>query len=249
MLFNKPLVLDCYTVSPDAFVHSKPDYANKFIPKWFKNVKPPCHTAKSLVEEGFFPNIKGCAGFIEYFKTGFMLPCWSDLALQIGPRGTNDYRYQFSDQASCIEPHPLWQVGDYFSETEVQHMKICSPWRISASKDIKFLFVKPAWQYDTIKDSSFDVLSGVVNFKYQHHTNVNIFIHRRDEEQNILIPHGQPLLHMIPITNKKIKFRYHLVTTDSIAWRKLSIEGLKFSNRYFHSRRIQERNEHDRKKS
>jgi hypothetical protein len=56
------------------------------------------------------------------------------------------------------------------------------------------------------------VLPGLVNYKYTHATEINLFVKQTEQVQNCTILPLTPLAIMHPMTEKKIKIVHHLVT-------------------------------------
>ena len=156
--------------------------------------------------------MKGCPGLLEYWTKGFVLPLWSDLSIILAGEGETGYEWQYSDLQSSIDPHKPEQTNNHFPETKYQHLKLISPWLFVCSEDISFLALEPAWQFDVLKNVR--ILTGVLNFKFQSATHINMFCLREDKEKETILHSGVPLYHFIPLTEKKINLKIHLVTSD-----------------------------------
>ena len=61
-----------------------PVKADKYIPRWFKQVKK--DTSKS------HSNVKLCPSFLKYFSAGWVIPLWCDVELQLENNGTVSWR-------------------------------------------------------------------------------------------------------------------------------------------------------------
>jgi hypothetical protein len=168
--------------------------------------------------------IKHCTGFIEYYKQGFILPAWSDLAIEVKD---GNYRWQFSDRRSVIEVHPKEQWESYADPKSYGHMKLCSPWELKSKSDTKFMFLAPSWNYPMGTPLTF--LNGTVEYKYNHATNINVLISLRDDA-TFNIPHGQPLAHIVPITDKQVELRHHLVSAEELS--RIQPSSFSFTNTY-----------------
>ena len=86
-----------------------------------------------------------------------------------------------------------------------------SPWLIKEKTGIQFYVTNPFWNNPDLMDKLF-ITTGILDFKYQCATHVNSFI--KKQNANILIQAGTPLVHMIPITEKKVKVKCHTVTAQ-----------------------------------
>lgn len=232
---RKPIVLDCFTDNSSAFAYAKPNQAIKFVPEWWKNIP-------KINQEEFNPpaTMKQCAGFIDYFKTGYALPLWSDLDVKIGPKGTDSYAWQFADQKSSIQSHSFQQMGNFLSNEESVHLKLVNPWVFSCNEDIRWLWTSFAWH--DLKNPNINVLSGVLSFKYQNGAHINMLLNRTNAEQMIHFRLGLPLAHMVPLTEKKTSIKHHLVSHDE--FNKLSERNnrITFFNKYVRMKKQLEKN-------
>jgi hypothetical protein len=224
--FKKPnIVVDCFTDNPKAFEFAKPDHAIKFIPDWWKNI-PVSYVPK----DSFFkhPTLKGCDGIKNNFKHGIVIPMWCDFAIEISPKGIDYFRYQFGDHASQVSSHPYKQFNNYIKEEEILHVKFHSPWYLSCKKNIYWAWTDPKW--NTIKVNDYVVLPGITSFKYQRSTNINVLFYKGEKTKIIEIKYNTPLMHIIPLSDKKLILKHHLVDETEI--NKISLDGsnIKFTN-------------------
>jgi hypothetical protein len=226
--FKSPkVIIDCFTDLDYVYNHSTIKQAFKFYPEWWKQMP------KEYELDGIKTStLKRCPGFIDYYKTGFMMPMWSDLTIEIL---NNGYKWVFSDGLSEIEHHNPKQYDAYINLENYFHGKIISPWVMSCKKDINFLFTHPAWHYQPI--NSFSILSGVLNFKYSHKTNINI-IFDRHKDKYIKFEFGKPLVHLIPLTEKEIIFKHHLVSPNEL--KVITNPLITFTNGYKNNKRLLE---------
>jgi hypothetical protein len=222
--FRKPkVIIDCFTSNASAFEFAKPNNAIKFIPDWWRNIP-----ISYIPENSFFEHktLKKCDGIINNFKHGLVIPMWCDVAIEIGPRGTNYYRYQFADNTSSLDSHDHKQFDNYIKEEEIQHIKFHSPWFFSCKENIYWSWVDPKW--NTIKINDYIVLPGVTSFKYQATTNINMLFYRGEKTKKVEIKYGTPLAHILPLTDKKLVLKHHLVDRNEIF--KLETNPVKFIN-------------------
>jgi len=210
MIFKKEkeIVLNCYTYRADVYNYFPVVETKKTFPTWLKKVKNSYFNSK----DDYFEGLKSCPAFIEYFTKGFVLPMWSDLSLEVGPSGSDSYKWQHSDRRSEISIHPYIQTG--LSEQEYQHLKLCSPWGFSCSEEVKFLFSAPSWRFGDLP-STVEILNGVVNYRTNAGTNINMLVKRTGEQQKFIIKAGTPLVHVIPLTEKKVIIKTHLVNKET----------------------------------
>jgi hypothetical protein len=208
--FKKQKVyMDAFTSRPEVFNFAPIEKATKFVPSWWKNLPNPEVSFKNY-DAGQQNNMKHCAGFINYFKESFSIPMWSDLNLEIGAQGTTDYRWQFSDKISSLIVHPAPQRGTYLNKNKYQHFKLDTPWIIKTNKLILCSWSAPTWSLEEPEKIVF--FPAIVDFYNQCHTAINIACPRDFQTKEIFIPFGQPLIHIIPMTEKEVILKTHLVS-------------------------------------
>ena len=207
MIFIKrsKVVIDCLTVNPSAMKYFPIAQTKQFLPTWWKQ-------CPSKFKAGFSesPTIKKCNGIHDHFDQGFIIPLWSDLDINIKDGG---YQWQFSDHSSIIEPHSPEQWKYYADPTKFGHMKLISPWHLKTKADIQFLFLNPAWHFPIEKP--FEILNATVSYKYQHATNINLMLSLM-QDTVVNLKAGQPMAHIVPITEKEVILKHHLVSEKEI---------------------------------
>jgi hypothetical protein len=103
-------------------------------------------------------------------------------------------------------------------------MKLSSPWIFKEKTGIKFINLGAEWNLDKF---SFRVLPGVMEFRVNSFTNVNIMLPK--EQNKFIIPVNQPLTNFLPLTEKKLVVKNHLITEEE--YKKMSYNP---SLVYFH---------------
>lgn len=240
-LFNflkKDVVLHCYTARPEVYNFAPIKKASAFLPDWWKEL-PKTYKRENAMQE--FGTMKMCSGFTDLYSKGFIMPLWSDVKVMIGKKGEQDqnapaYRYQFSDLVSKMGHHPTSQHNDAYPLTNYQHLKLTSPWVFACEEDIDFLQIQPFWNFS--QPEKMFAPPGVVSFKYQVGTNINTFWVRENEDVTHDMPFMQPLLQYIPLTEKKVTLKLHLVS-DAEFLRIGSISTpVTFLNKYKHNKKL-----------
>jgi hypothetical protein len=196
--------LDCFTYNHNTFLNTPIVYASKTIPDWWKEL--PTHKPVFGEDENnkhVFLNkntIKDCYAIIELYKKGIVIENWTDISIKSDEKELN---YCWS---SGIPPesHVREQLGSAYPN--YHHIKLNSPWRFVEKSGVKFLWFGAEWSLDKM---NLKVLPGVLNFDIISGVNVNIMLPKNESE--IFIPIGQPLVHLIPISEKKLIFKNHLV--------------------------------------
>lgn len=231
MFFNKTIDLHFYT--PVSGVETYASIAKAQKPKWLKNI-PVC----PVLQEGNLPSpsIKACPAVQDYYKAAIEIPLWSDLCLRFGPVGSDLYEWVFPDSTYMAEyqkitAHENNGVDNYRKNTDFQHLLITVPWLAKCNQKINFLMTEPMWQ--AFEYPTLNISQGITNFYYQHVCNVQLFATRTQTMQEIMLPHGMPLAHLIPLTDKKIKIHTHVISKEEYN----KIHGLalrtKFTTSYY----------------
>lgn len=201
---KKKLIINAFISEKFNYVYNyNPiDYANKFYPEWWKKLPKQKLNYDIMQPE---TNMKACAGLIEHYKKGFIIPMWSDLMIKTDKE--KSYRYQFSDEISSCVSHTNNQFKN-FRENSI-NLKIISPWLLESEKNINFVFLPAYWNHSEYP--GYEVMIGTVDFYNQRTTNINLLI---EGSKNILISMGQPMLHIIPLTDKQIIINKELISDN-----------------------------------
>lgn len=234
----KPVYVDCYTKNSNALVAAKLKPALKFIPAWWRDLPP---TMEAPILEGVnharypVPTMRSCAGFMDLYKKSFCVPAPCDIQIYVGPEGSDEYYWRYSENDYALKAHPQFQMGGFMQQGTHQQLQLGSPWGLRCEEEINFLIFDPFWHdgddpYRTL------VPPGVVNFKYQSGLNCNIFVKRHPTEgRHVLIKYGSPLAFILPLTERKVVFRYSFMKPEDEA--KLFHPRAKFSRAYEFVRR------------
>jgi hypothetical protein len=203
---RKKLIVDCFTSNPAILEYFPITPASKNYPEWWKKMEATFpHVSQSGIEHPA-PTIKRCDGLLGLYSKGFHIKMWSDLILETNDNG--EFRYQYSsDENHPIVSHSKRQLGP--SLDPYVHIKILSPWMIEEKTGVDFLFSGSCWNY---VDKLFDwnIVPGVINFKNQSSTHINLFMPSKGSRLELTA--GDPLIHIIPISEKDIELRNHLLT-------------------------------------
>lgn len=208
--------VDGFTFSPSVYEYAPLVRAVDTVPEFWKSLANP--DPKHYVDEqdGYRvirqSTLKNCYGFIELYKRGFILENWSAIAFLVEQEG---YRFYYAD-LDQPQSHPKEQLGSGF--TDFHHAKLISPWLIKEKTGVKFHFGPAAWSHDKY---DFVMPPGILDYRMNHATHVNLLLRAKPEPYNITIEFGEPLAHIIPLTDKKIKLTNHLV--DQFEYDKLKI--------------------------
>jgi hypothetical protein len=201
---RKSIVIDAFTNVTGVYEYFPIQPANKFMPNWWKSIPQSLDLPNKVGISVKTPTLKTCSGFIDLYQQGFIMPLWADLIFET--KASGEYAFQFSNPESNMNSHMSLQFGNALNN--IIHLKIISPWYLNEKTGIKFLLFQPMWNH--IKEHrEFIIPPGVVDFKNQVVSNINMFvpaINSRYEVKN-----NTPLMHIIPLTDKKVTIKHHLV--------------------------------------
>lgn len=220
-IFKKSkIIVDCFITDEHILKYSPIEKANKFIPEWWKNTP----LINKDENNHIYPTIKSCAGIIEHYKKGIIIPMWSDLSINIDK---NQYTWQFSDGISSADVHnqTLWE--NFIDFKLNVHIKLHSPWFLKTKEDIHWVCIEPFW--NNIIKNNYMTVPGTLSFKHQHTTNISLMIPNNISQFNI--EHGHPMYHLIPLTEKELIIKHHLVTEKEI--NQYKVRNITFSNTYY----------------
>jgi hypothetical protein len=212
---KKEIIVDCFTNEPSIYDTCKIDYYKKFFPDWWKQLpsQNSILVPNALGMEINQSTIKRCPGVIGLMTTGMIIPLWSDLKVKVsGDEYAHNFCFTPQYCGDGIERHPENQYGSTFDD--YKHAKIISPWLIREKTGVEFLWLSPTWNLVNHLQN-FSVVPAVTDFKHQNATHINMFIHKKDNE--FFIDCGTPLVHVIPLTDKKLIIKHHLVSNEEYA--------------------------------
>lgn len=239
-IFIKPstIHLDCFTNCAAADEYASIDYASNFYPEWWKKLPKESYGHKP------FPNIpqstmKTCAGFMELYQNALIMPMWTDTVFTI-----TDTTYDVTFATPWLsESHPYFQREGFLKN--FHHVKIASPWLIKCKQEIYFSFQKPMYNFENPLDFVF--YDGVIEFKYQHSTNINLGFKKVNKTTKINF--RDPVVLLTPHTEKRIKFKTHYIDNNE-EFHKLGerrASATTFINKYATNKRITKEKENQKK--
>lgn len=215
---TKEIVIDCFTHHHGVYELYKPLNANKFIPDGWKTlpkkfdvkVFPGENDSNLTVEKN---TVKTCAGFINLFRRGFIIQNHVETYLEIKRDGSLNGSASDGGVVNVVQ-HPmfgelLYQTWQGFYEN-YGHAKLTTPWFFVEKTGVNFIMTKCTWNNTEIADN-FHVLNGVLDFKFQHNAAINFYVKRNSV---LTLSAGQPLAHIIPLSENTIKLKHHLISKE-----------------------------------
>jgi hypothetical protein len=209
---KKIIVVDCFTDEASAHDYFPIKNSKSYYPDWWKNLQSTC-TQESPAGPIDRATIKLCDGILNLYKNSAVLASWTDIQIKTNH---DSYYLMMAKQAvnknyPMFENHGRDQHSGIFDDK--LHMKLYSPWYLKQNKKCNFALMPAVW-HDPVNWQNFTILPGVLDFKYQHSTNINLFLERNRER--IFIEAGTPLYHIVPLTDDPVEFKCHLVSTEEL---------------------------------
>jgi len=219
---KKQVHIDFFTCRSEVYEYAPIDQANKFIPRWWKDLAKPAKNSTSI-------NMRYCSGLNDLYKSGVVVPLWSDLNIAIGAPGTEKDGYQYSDKTSGAFFHPVEQRGSFAPDS--LHLKLINPWIARCSEDVRWISI--GTQYNQQSLSDYALVNGALEFKYQHVMNVNLMFARDAADRSSYIEHGTPLMQLIPLDERRVIHHNHLVSIDEIHKMERKSTHITFQAKYY----------------
>jgi hypothetical protein len=220
------VVLDCFTDNQALRDLYYIDYGNKFYPSWWKQL-PKEYVSKKSILQTKVTTMKGCIGLIEYFKNSIAVPLWSDYQIRIGSLTAPSIMFQPAGPWGATH-HEHEQWGSYLPPTKYGHLKLDAPWRLRTKDLVQFAFSNPFYTNYSPQDYLF--CPGILDFKYQNSVNVNMMFDYREDIRTVLLKAGDPIAMLIPLTDKEVKIKLHLVDKKELD--NINVPPLTFNGHY-----------------
>jgi len=199
-LFRKSNVLTAKTSTFGLLERFPVMEAKHCIPNWYKEMRSyyevsPCPIKTIANLHG---TAKNCYGIKSLINAGFIVQAWSDMSFLIQPNGdllaktAGEDKHFFEIHSSNDAPN--------FLKNKIT-VKLRCPWNLFGNKT-RYIYT-PAAYHSRLSQNIF-MPSGVLEFEKQHAAHIFLCIDVRDHEYEIIIKAGEPLMHLIPLTDKKI---------------------------------------------
>jgi hypothetical protein len=225
MLFffkEKKVVVDafCSEETAHAYDYAPIDYADQFYPEWWKKLGKTEFDFTQL--ERKIETMKLCAGFLDHYSRGLIIPMWSELAIKTF---NGLYSYQYSDRTSKADHHANEQRKGFYDDHI--NIKLISPWLLRSEKNVSFTFLPAFW--NNAKAPDYQVATGTTNFYYQFGTHINLLI---KDHKEFIIPFNHPMVHLMPLTERKVELRRHLISPAEFERERHKMKEISFVGAY-----------------
>jgi len=212
--------MDCFTWNKEIAELFPVLHAKESLPDFWKTLP----TTVPLAGPGR-GTMKTCPGVSELYKTGLILQTWSDLYINTD---NNSLKWE---PPPAAESHNVAQFNNHFKHH--YHLKFVSPWKFVEKTGVKFLYTNLFWHDETFRPM---VVNGMIEYKYQHTTSCNMMIPKNMFPKSTIIPAGKPLCQIIPISEKDIEFKIHVLSDEE--YKKFDPYVFTFNGHYFKRKKM-----------
>ena len=231
MFWNEKINLTAYTVSDHFTQGCPPLFKKSQTPSFLKKLKnislPPDPVSGISIPVG---DVRTCPGIRDYLTEGITITMWEDTIIKIHPSGNFTYAVPPGRNSLGVGGHSPLQWGELYPSDRVS-VKLLSPWLLKADRPAKFLLTESHYSTNIFRENNIWVPPGVVDFHKQRSTNIHLIFPRYDEEYEVFIKYGTPLVTLFPMTDKEINF--NVKTVPQTEYNNLNILPSTFRARYF----------------
>lgn len=225
-LKKKKIVIDAFTDNDIVATHPITE-SSKNLPVWYKKLKPTIEVSGDGHTLNI-PTFKRCDGFSDLVRNSFTIQMWADLSFHTDSEGRYNWKYPSNQFNFGVDQHPDFLMESAYAP--LVHVKILSPWYLRETKGINFYQTQAFYSFNGFGG---DVLipPGVVNYKYQQSTHINMFLARN---KTYMFNAGQPMMYLVPMTEDKVEIKTHVVSTAEYKRITNMSAGNKFLGSYKH---------------
>jgi hypothetical protein len=199
-----PITLYAFTSVPTLAEVFPPVELTKCVPDWWRSL--PSYANVTLPKEHAVsrpPTIKHCYALQQLFKCGIGLRLWRDHFVTLAADGTVVADAPNGAAVRIGMTHPTFQFPQAFNAT-TQHYKFFSPWSFVCEQPVHFTMTHPIYhQRDPFR---FHTMTGVVEYRHQHSTAINVLLPRvPDQRIELSFAAGEMMAYLLPMSPSPIK--------------------------------------------
>ena len=210
---------------------SKPNYAYKYIPEWYKKLKPQVPN----LDKSDVGTAKRCMPMLDAMSLGYIIPLWADLSIKVY---TEDNEKKIivkmpnpNNLYHAIGNHMWQQVGEPCTLKKFDLgktlFKFYNPWIIKTPKNWSVYVKNPPNSWN----NNIEIIEGVVDTD-RYYQEINFpFAWTGGEEGETIIEAGTPLVHIIPFERKVTKLNFNFSDKEKYNLDREKITNL-FINQY-----------------
>jgi len=184
---KKKIKLQCYTTMQSLVDLFPPQAGKGSLPNWYFDLR----------KEPDWITVRHCNGFQDLYKNSFLIKSWSDIDIEVRPDGSIAYDFACKEEIKLpLERHHIDSQASG-AWPGYCNIKLMSPWYFKTDRMVKWLMIPPIWdQKDPLE---WTVAPGILEFKYQHVSNINCLLKLKSEPYMIHIKAGQALAQFVPL--------------------------------------------------
>ena len=200
---QKTIVLRAFTATPRLAEILPPIAVAECPPQWWKGLKPETHLVNPRSAKSSIPTIKRCYALQHLFGRAIGLRLWQDINIAV-PQDAAIIAEGVSRHVPSVGmSHPAFQFAGAFAPT-LRHYKLHSPWLFVCDRASHFAWMSAF--YHRIDPSAFHVMPGVVEFRYQHGTHINLLINTAGNERiELSLSAGDMMVYLLPVEASPVK--------------------------------------------
>jgi hypothetical protein len=219
-IFKKTkIVLDCFITDQRIIELFPIQKSSNVLPNWWKALPKEVNFENCLVP---ISTIKRCPGFKDLFSNSLTIPSWGEYKLFLD--SNTNFSYISPNHKIEAMSHSNAQFQNAFKDHG--HLKLISPWFLKEKQGVKFNMIQSVWHFHD--PSEYLIPPGILEFKYQHATHINLISKVNSTKKEINIAAGDPLVHLIPLSDKEIDVKLHVISDKEC-------ESLKTYHHSFHN--------------
>jgi len=215
---KKKIILNCYTYNQQTYDFFPISKSTKHLPSWWKQMGPTFNTPARFTG---WPTIKSCHSVNAFLKRGVTIPLWTDALLGVakvdtpaGPQHRIITEFGDQVQTKCGVHGSMQMSQEFLPEHNYTHLKLETPWLFESDDDTEWLWTHPVYNNNEL--DQFTTLPGIIEFKYNHVVNINLTMRKEWNGEPLLLnlEAGKPMVNLIPMSNRQVEVRNHLVSKD-----------------------------------
>ena len=199
---TKPIVLEAFAPAGELIDLFPIEKGKDRLPSRFQSLPKPHETH----------TVRNCPGLKDLSSSSFIFPSWGEFEITINTDGKADvvtpvsfYNMPGTSQHSI----PAEAPGSWPGYTNI---KFHNPWYLYCNEPIKWLMVQPTWHVpDPLR---WTPVTGVAEFRYLHVCHINTLWRVYDVPYTTKIKSGDPLVQLIPITERPVTLKLEVMTDD-----------------------------------
>lgn len=179
--------------------------AKDAYPNWFKRLKTPSNRDRSDA------NVKVCPGLTDLYNNSLIINSWQDYEITVNSNGSVLIKcpnHEFSAVSHTIASQAAGAWPNYVN------VKLTSPWFLTSTDSTFWLMTAAIWSQST--PSQYVIVPGVLEFKIQNQTNINLLFPILDHNKTYTIKAGDPLVTLTPMSSNAINLNLKYITYDQL---------------------------------